>query len=164
MFYSVPVERLAPMFDPAAGDSEWSTDDLVAIYQHQVSTPLDVEFAAMEPAQRQVMNEFLGDERRASILSLLRHESPPVEALGLLKDYAKVARDHPTSPIPLEVATTLYWLAVAAALVRCGRRISSLPVDDLDAGFIWASTRPWIDLPEAALVVQAMQLVKPHPE
>ena len=73
-----------------------------------------------------------------SLGDLLRHPCPPLELLERLKAFAKSARRDPESHLPEDVAAALYALAVAAALVRHGQKITSMPDDALGRYFTWA--------------------------
>jgi hypothetical protein len=160
VFHHAPSHRLAAMLDADDLSHDWTSDELAAIYRHQVSTPLEVELAGLPAAKRLVMMEFLGSARSATILAVLRHVDAPVEALVLLKDYAKACRDHPASPVPRAIATSLYWLAVAAAHARRRQVISSLDSSAMAAGYRWTLDQPWVESPERSVLESALALVQ----
>jgi hypothetical protein len=85
-----------------------------------------------------------------------------VELLKITKDFAKACRLSPHSPLPREVASVLYFACIAAAMVRCRRRISGLTNDALTDGLHWVLARPWLDAPTRALVEESLQLVETH--
>jgi RNA polymerase sigma-70 factor (ECF subfamily) len=74
---------------------------------------------------------------------LLARADPPLELLEGAKDFAKQNRTDPESSLPPAVATVLYYACIAAALVRCGRRISRHDEGTLRQGFRWSCERPW---------------------
>ena len=76
-----------------------------------------------------------------SVLELLEHPDPPMEMLVGMKSLAKL---RPRQLFPPEIALLLYHGSIAAALVRCGKRISKLPDEDLRRGFTWAIKQPWV--------------------
>jgi hypothetical protein len=43
------------------------------------------------------------------------------------------------------VAVVVYYACIAAALARCGRRISRAADDALRQGFRWGCERSWVD-------------------
>jgi len=47
--------------------------------------------------------------------------------------------------LPDEVATALYYAAIAAALIRCEERITDLDDASLRHGFQWGVEQPWGD-------------------
>lgn len=159
MFLHAPGNRLAAMLDADDLTQVWSDHELASIYRHQVSTPLEVELAGLDSQQKRALLGFLGSARSATILAVLRHPDSPAEALVLLKDYAKACRDHPSSPVPRAVATSLYWLAVAVAHARCGKVISSLDSGAISAGYRWTLEQAWVDPPERAVVEAALELM-----
>jgi len=62
--------------------------------------------------------------------------------------------DHPDSSLPNDVAAVLYYLSIAAAYVRLGRRISQLGDAELKRGLVWCKGKPWVE----------PQLPRPLPE
>jgi hypothetical protein len=76
---------------------------------------------------------------------LLRHSHPPVELLELTKRFAKRCRSCPDSPLPDEVATVLYFLAIVVAQTKCRARISGLDGEALRHGLDWALGQSWLD-------------------
>lgn len=92
----------------------------------------------------------------ATFRELLHHAQPPLDLLYLVKDYAKLIREDPRSHVPPDVAILLYYGCIAVALLRHGRRISSLSDDDLRCGFNWAVRQNWIDDPTRCLFLDAL--------
>jgi hypothetical protein len=89
---------------------------------------------------RQV-GEFLDNEQSGSVRELLESLHPPIEILVELKN---VAKRRPRNLIPPEMALLLYYGSIAAAMVRCGKRITKLRDEDLRNGFTWAIKQPWV--------------------
>ena len=94
-----------------------------------------------------------------SLGNLLTFPNPPVELLEITKDFAKACRQNPHSPMPQEIASVLYFASIAAALVRCGCRITGLSNEILAEGFSWALAQPWLDAPTRVLIEESLQLV-----
>src|SRR5205085_1644220 len=76
-----------------------------------------------------------------SFLDLFRHPAPGVELLTLVKDYAKECRSRPDGPIPPEVATVLYYSAIAAALSRHGVLITTQDPAAVRGGLEWVAAQ-----------------------
>jgi hypothetical protein len=91
----------------------------------------------------------------SSFADLLHHPRPPLEMLRMTKRFAKAARHHPDSPLPPQVANVLYYASIAAALLRCGRRISELDDASLQKGLAWCTSRDWVDAPLRGLLREA---------
>jgi DNA-directed RNA polymerase specialized sigma24 family protein len=76
----------------------------------------------------------------ASLGELLHQPRPLPEVLEWAKD---VAKDQATGAE--KVGTVMYYACIAAALVRCGKRITTCDDATLRRGFEWGSSRPWVD-------------------
>jgi len=87
---------------------------------------------------------------------LLRHPSPPVDLLEMVKDFAKTNADHPEAGLPREVAAALYYACIATAFVRLNIRITKLPDADLARGLLWAVEQPWLDAETQQLLQGAL--------
>lgn len=122
-------------------------EELAAIYQHQMEQPVSVNLRALGTkisGKVRAVAE-VNDLLLRSFRDLFRHPQPPLELLGLVKEYAKLNRDQPESALPRDVATLLYYLSIAAALVRWGERISDLNDAELRKGLAWCRRQGWID-------------------
>ncbi len=153
----------------AAGDERarlWRTDELGAIFRHQLSAPMLVDLGGYDPA---TANRLKSHSQAQSLLlkslfELFLHPVPPLELLTLTKEFAKSNMDHPDSILPKEVAAVLYYTSIAAGLVRLDKRISRLKDADLLRGLHWAKDRPWVDPQIQRLLAQALQsLSQPGP-
>jgi hypothetical protein len=90
---------------------------------------------------------------------LLYHPNPLPELLELAKEFAKEHRADAESPLPREVATVLYYASIAAALARCGRRITRHDDATLRKGFQWGCEQPWVDEATRGLLREGLQQV-----
>jgi hypothetical protein len=132
------------------GDSQtrvWRPEELAAVFRHQMAAPVSVDLAALGPAPSQQLRT-LADASGLLLKSfrdLFEHQQPPQGLLQLVKEFAKLNRHHPDSLIPGEVASVLYYMSIAAALVRRGERLTSLTDEKLREGFAWAKNQDWVD-------------------
>jgi len=153
-----PAKELSELL--AAGEERarlWRPDELAAIFKHQVSAPMLVDLGGFDPRtaeQLKLVSEAQGLLLR-SFSDLIHHPSPPLELLELVKNFAKANVDHPESGLPAEVASALYYLSIAAALVRREARISKLADADLARGFAWAGAQAWLDERAGRLLAEA---------
>jgi hypothetical protein len=76
-----------------------------------------------------------------SVRALLECPRPDVEVLVAMKTLAKRRQ---RDLFPPEMALLLYYGSIAAAMVRCGQRITRLRDEDLRNGFTWAIKQPWV--------------------
>ncbi|HUC85091.1 MAG TPA: hypothetical protein VL970_07860 [Candidatus Acidoferrales bacterium] len=139
----------------------WRPDELAAIFKHQISAPLLVDLGGFDPrtaARLKMVSEAQGLLLK-SFSDLIHHSSPPLELLELVKDFAKANVDHPESGLPGEVASALYYLSIASALVHLNARISTLPDPDLERGFSWTRAQGWLDEKTNQLLTQAMEKI-----
>ena len=156
---------LASLFDLAPDDEHlWRDEELGAILRHQLTAPLQVDLINLERGLS-VKVRNLAEAQGLTLKSfgdLLAHPHPPVELLKITKDFAKACRLSPHSPVPHEIASVLYFASIAAALVRCRRRITGLTNDALEDGFHWILARPWLDVPTRALIEESLKLIRTY--
>lgn len=129
------LARLLAFHDQS--DRFWEPGELRAILAHQLQLPPGVDDIADTPTSGK-------STQPSSQRDLLCSDDPPVPLLLAMKDSAKAAGQDPNAPLPEEVATVLYFGAIAAALVRLDRRISRLDNAGLAWGFQWALEQPWL--------------------
>jgi hypothetical protein len=146
----------------AAGDERarlWRTDELGAIFRHQLSAPILVDLGGFDPATASRLKTLSQAQSLLlkSFLELFLHPVPPVELLTLTKEFAKTNMDHPDSSLPKEVAAVLYYTSIAAGLVRLEERISRLNDAQLERGFNWAKEQRWVDPQIQQLLAEALQ-------
>ena len=137
----------------------WRPEELGAIFRHQMSAPILVDLGGYHPCAATRLKT-LSDSQNLllkSFADLFHHPAPPLELLQLTKDFAKANLDHPESTLPNEVAAALYYISIAAALVRLDTRISRLPDADLLRGLRWTIDQPWLDDQTRLLLHQAVE-------
>ena len=147
--------------DLDANDAQrlWRPEELAAIFRHQMSAPVQVDLGNLcnGLAGRVKMSAEAQGLLLKSFGDLLEHPNPPIELLMLVKEFAKASRNSPDSRIPYDVAAVLYFVCIAAAVVRCGRRISRLGDDELHEGFEWALAQTWLDDPTRAIFWEGLR-------
>jgi len=79
----------------------------------------------------------------------------------LAKRFAKACRSREDGPLPNEIATVLYVLSIAAALAKCGCRITVADDQSLQYGLDWALEQPWIDAATRATLRQCREGMGP---
>jgi hypothetical protein len=154
------LARLLRVSDENA--SPWDTRELGDILAHQLAAPLvsDLEKIEIGP----IAWPTGGGQQYAPPIrtyrDLLFHPNPPVELLELVKGFAKRCRSQPDSPLPDEIATLLYYLAITVARLRCGRRISGLDDQALHVGLQWTLSQPWLDQATRNLLEQSLRVLQ----
>jgi hypothetical protein len=139
-------QYLADMLDVESDRKcPWRPEELAAILRHQLSVPLEggcPDFCAEEDRPVPIV---AADTSLGSLGDLFRSPSPPIELIERVKRFAKACRTRPDSPLPDEIATVLYLLAIVVARTKCGRSISQLDDAALQTSLAWALHQPWLD-------------------
>jgi hypothetical protein len=135
----------------------WRDEDLAALLKHELAAPVQVEVASLTPGTAAGLAALCGARGLLlnSFADLFSHPHPPLELLRMTKRFAKGARHHPDSPLPAQVANVLYYASIAAAMVRCGQRITELDDSSLRNGLEWCTSRDWVDAPLRGLLREA---------
>ena len=125
----------------------WRPEELGAVFQHQMATPVWVDLGALSPGAAGKLKVLVAANNLLlrSFRDLFQHPAPPLELLELVKNFAKLNRGQAESVLPTEVATVLYFLSIAAALVHCSQRITKLNDAQLREGFDRVLRHDWID-------------------
>lgn len=149
---SGPLSQLMRVGRDAA--ARWDNDELAAILTHQLNAPIQLDLQSIKPALSAKLSSMVNGE--PTFGDLLHHEQAPVELLIMVKDFAKRCGAHPEGPLPKEVATVIHTACIAAALTRCGQKISQSPDEQLTANMRWAEKQPWIDERTRMLLTHAI--------
>ena len=160
VFYT-DAQALAKMLDTNDAGL-WESEDLGAMLEHQLDAPLEDELGVLDPglAARLSASAAHGDKPLRSFRDLFCHPHPSVELLELAKRFAKRCRNQADSPLPDELSTLLYLLAITIAWTKCGRHISRLDHQALQYGLDWALDRPWLDRTTRALLAEGWKTIK----
>ena len=160
--FDTDPRELATLLDLAPDtDRLWGDGELGAILRHQLTAPLQVDLINLERGLALKVRNLAESQGLVlkSFGDLLAHPNPPVELLKITKDFAKACRLSPHSPLPREIAAVLYFASIAAALVRCRRRITGLGDAALADGLRWMLARPWLDAPLRSLAEDGLRLL-----
>ncbi|NLX96012.1 MAG: hypothetical protein GXY83_07540 [Rhodopirellula sp.] len=146
-FDEVPAESLARMLDPAGGRGQlWERAEMAAILEHQLAAPLADDLGTVDPnLPVRLPNSSASQIPLVTFRDLFHHPEPPVELLDLTKRFAKRCRTSPDAVLPVEIATLLYFLAIAVARFRLTQQISGLDDESLRGGICWSLEQPWLD-------------------
>lgn len=144
---------------------DWRADELSALLRHQLATPLTADLANAAPDAQQTLAAVTGPLAPAlrTFGDLFRQPQPPLALLQLTKQFGKNHRQDPTSPLPAEIATIIYFASIVLARLRCRQSISDLEPQALHRGIQWALAQPWLD-DSLRRVFQEAQQLKPADE
>ena len=158
--FDTDPRKLAEFIDSCgARGNVWRPDDLAAVFRHQMSAPVQFDLAGLESRQGEQVRVLAASQGLVlkSFRDLFQHPSPPLKLLEMVKDFAKRAALSAESPLPREIATALYYAAIAAAELRCQVRITQLPDEELRRGFEWAVAQSWLDAEIRSVFSDALQ-------
>ena len=82
---------------------------------------------------------------QGTLRSCLCEENPAVEALEAVKEWANIQRASRSQALPGELASAVYYAAIAAALVRCDKKITGLNTQALLSGLKTINAMEWLD-------------------
>ncbi|MGD0388982.1 MAG: hypothetical protein ABSC42_08510 [Tepidisphaeraceae bacterium] len=135
----------------------WQPSELAAILKHQLRAPLRL---ALGDLSGQVVHhlELMAKAGGApsTLDELFRQAQPSFELLDLTKRFAKSCNLDGNSPLPREIAILLYYVSIAAADMRCQKRLSKLSDESLSRGLAWCGAQTWLDEPVRLVVDEAM--------
>jgi hypothetical protein len=157
--------QLSLLVDGTADDQElWHPEEFAAIFRHQLTAPLRTDLADLAP---QIGDKLVGlrtpDGRPVVTFGdLLRHPTPPVALLELVKEFAKTSRRSGRRQLPPEVASMLYYLAIGIALFHYAHRLTRLSDPALREGFRWARAQSWTDEATRELLCRAEACISPE--
>jgi hypothetical protein len=153
---SFSLRELHELLEPAA-----RTADVAAAFRHVMTSPVLLDLGDLSPRLVRQLETLpcRNDLLIRSVRDLLHDPSPRPELLRVLKTFAKENSTNPDSPLPRDAATVLYYLCIAAALLRHRQRITKMDDAGLRKGLSWSLDRPWVDEETRGLLRQALQAV-----
>lgn len=160
---STTPTQIAELFERADDPQTlWRSDEMRAIWRHQLNADLEFDLGGLSETSAAQLASLAtsADSHARTFGDVLFHPTPPLPLLELVKEFAKAHSTHPQSLLPREIAMALYCAAIAAALVRWNRRITSLPDDTLRAGLRQLSRFPWLEENTRALVRAALEIAE----
>ena len=148
--YNSDPHQLASLLDVESVASDvsnaWLPEELASILRHQLAVPLADD---MGDRVLSLDRELESAGKYHGLASqtygrLVREPDPPIEALHLVKQFAKSGRAQRGALLPPEVATVLYYISIIVAQDRCDARITSLGDATVAEGRRWMLAQPWI--------------------
>jgi len=127
--------------DPSTNLSDALSELIAFDAQGRAIWPARELAAKLEEPLTKLGGDFFARQENRSARQLLEDANPPIELLTAVKDLSK---RRPRDLFPPEMALLLYYGSIAAAMVRCGKRITKLRDEDLRNGFSWAIKERWV--------------------
>jgi hypothetical protein len=152
--------RLVRLFGSDRSQHSFPTQrSLAQILVEQLHSPI---LSCLEMRATQI--HFLGVAQIApdgypleTLADLFDHPNPPIWLLRAVKNFANLADARPNEPLPPEVATSLYFCAIAAGFTRHNARITSLSDSELREGLEWTASQRWVDRTLRRLAITALK-------
>lgn len=155
-------ESIRVLLDEVAAENRlWSADDLRDVLDHQWTAPLAVDLAGLSQQNAERV-ETLATSKGLLLRSfgdLLEHPHPPLTLLVLTKEFAKRCLSSSNGVVPHDVARVLYFASIAAALDRCGLRITKLGDKQIADGMTWALSLDWIPSGARAILSAGIEAI-----
>ncbi len=122
---------------------------------------LDVSRSASVTAMLSRSSPTLGNRRGRTIRDLLLDPETDVQSLKALKDYGKTLVRQSASDAARAVASTVYYAAIAAALVLHGEKITQHAFEDLDHALGLLASKEWMAPELGPLLTAARDRCRP---
>lgn len=156
------AKSLAAMLDINPDSTpEWPAEDYQGIFEHQMALSLKTELAGIDSEQAGHLVDLCDSSQPviSSLADLMLHPRPPMELLDFAREYAKYLCDCVPSPIPPEIAVSLYYVSIAAAIKCYGYANTTLPDDKLADGLAWTSEQAWVDDQSKLSLREALEIL-----
>jgi hypothetical protein len=127
--------------DPSTNLSDALSELIAFDAQGRAIWPAKELTAKLDEPLEKIDQKLVGSLEIRTVRELLEHANPPMALLISLKDLSK---RRPRDLFPPEMALLLYYGSIAAGMVRCGKKITKLPDEDLRNGFSWAIKEQWV--------------------
>lgn len=146
-----PLELARMLRLDAEAETPWS--DWAEAVEHQLSASLLPDLSSVRGAERKRLEKLVAGRLGAeSFLRQLTFVTPSMELLVAIKRFGREKRDDKTNGLCGNGGTLLYFAAIAAAVGRCGERITQLSDEQLVTGFRWGLEQPVTALHEVFAV------------
>jgi len=120
--------------------------------------PLDQSALKSLPASLVHLCENLGVFSSEPIGNLLRNPKSEISVIKMIKDYSKDLSKSAKSEAEHDTAITIYYAAIANALIFRGLRITKFSFESLNSSFCSLSDKPWVATKLGSLFKQASEV------
>jgi hypothetical protein len=141
----------------------WSAADLHAILRHQLEADVEFDLTHFGGVPKETLASATSPQNETGYRTfgqLLTAPDPPLEMLDLIRRFAKRSRTQASGELPDEVATALYYAAIAAARLRHGASVSKLDAKALQEGMTWGLEQTWLTEPLRELFAETLQVLR----
>ena len=129
----------------------WQPTELATMLRHQLAASIAGDLQKLSPDLADRYEKATAGQAPSTFGELFASDAPSVDALQVVKDFAKRAINEKDGPLPEEIGAALYYASIATALLRLNHRISGLDDPTLKIGLNWALAQPWMDASLAAM-------------
>lgn len=145
--------------------SSWDDADLHAMLCHQLNADVEFDLTHFGGVARETLASSIAAGREQGLGTfgdLLMAPNPSLESLEMIRRFAKRFRTGPSGGLPEEIATVLYYAAIAAARARLGVSISKLTDAAMEDGLRWGCQLPWLTESLKQLFLEALEGLRPQ--
>ncbi len=144
-------------------ESLWEATDLHAILCHQLDAEVEFDLTHFGGIAKETVTSVAGSRESKGPCTfgrLFTDLNPPLEMLDMTRRFAKRSRTQGPDGMPDEIATVLYYAAIAAARLRHEASISKLDDRSLLDGLDWALDQPWLVASLRGLLAETAQALR----
>ena len=144
-------------------DRIWEIDDFGSLLKHLLSIPLMEALPSLKSSQiASNQPPTVQDAMMQTTLQrLFTDPAPPLSVLEAVKDCARRAAHDERSNLPSDVASLMYFAAIATAFVRRQRWISRLDLSVIRQGCEVFLAQSWVGLPFRDLFEKTIRSIGP---
>ena len=132
---------------------------------HQLNADIEFDLTHFGGVARETLASSIAEGRDQGLGTfgdVLTAPNPSAESLEMIRRFAKRFRTGHSEGLPEEIATVLYYAAIAAARVRLGVSISKLTDAAITDGLRWSCHLPWLTESLKQLFGEALEGLRPQ--
>lgn len=149
------AEQLASLFDLLIHSKPmWSDDEMADLLQAQWSSPVALFRDDNKDKTSVASDELL------SIGKVLENQSPDIEQLIAIKQFARQCLIHPDQPLPEKICHVLYLCSIAVAWVRCQQSLSTLSPSEIHDRIQSILTESWLTFSVRSILENASAVLE----
>ncbi len=141
-------------------DMPWEETDFGPILEHQLGAPLSFDGGVVDPALLEQLDRAkeVCKPRIETLAEMLSHDHPPKDLLIAVRLVMKKLARSEDSPIPGEVARSIYFALIAVSMIRHDEPLTSLDRQSIQKGFDWCLAQTWLGADMVVLIRRASAL------
>jgi hypothetical protein len=137
---------------------EWEPFDYETMLSRLLKTPLAEALPGFDPRAIAAATESAPGAQPGSLTlsTIFTDPAPSIELLRAIKDWSRRSTRSKDPPLPLDIASLLYFTSIAAAQIRAGQWISKLDPAIFQRGVEMFVAEPWVGEPVRSLLGESL--------